>query len=809
MDYPPQLDLRIKYTHLLASVVLTLVVTGSFWLLHKHREKQLADAWLIEVSGKQRMYTEKIVKDALLLAYARDSVFFGRRLRQLRNDVSDWQSADRQLLSPAARQGTSIGNSPQVQALLRRQRVSRFAMVQAAEALTFADTVAGAGRRAAYLRSHIARLLYYSPAVLAGREAITGQFRREAEAKLDEASRLGGYVAFVLLAVIGLQHVLVYRPQRKLVRRFVNQLQQKLDKLEEAEKELSAANASLIRVNAFQTAILRNAVVAIISTDGQGRITSTNETARAWLGYHEVELREQSVLRLLGNGETPGGPEAMLGELVVGVEPGRPVTREWALRKKDGATLPVQLSISVIAGEGDRAAGFLFVGTDLTEPYQIRQTLHGVLDCSLSGIMAFRSVREAGGAIADFAWTVVNARAETMVSRSADFLVGRKLLEEMPGNREEGLFDRYVRVVETGEPMEHEHYYDHEGIRTWFHTVAVKLNDGFVVTFADVSRWRNAEGKLQQMYNDLLATEEELRCRGEEMAAMNDTLEHTIGELKAAQSHLVQSEKMAAIGQLTAGIAHEINNPVNYIAVGIHNLQGAAGEIFQLLDAYDRLAGPGTAQTCGALTQMQGLKEQLYYLDNRRVIRETIDSIVIGVGRTAEIIKGLRNFSRLDEALLKNADIHEGIDSTLVLLSFQTKDRITVVKDYSPGLESIECYPGLLNQVLMNILTNAIQAMESAGTLSISTRDLDDQVSISISDTGPGIPNEYIPKLFDPFFTTKPVGQGTGLGLSISYSIVKKHQGDISVRSEAGTGATFVITLPKKLSESLAEAAPA
>ncbi|QHT68740.1 PAS domain S-box protein [Rhodocytophaga rosea] len=318
----------------------------------------------------------------------------------------------------------------------------------------------------------------------------------------------------------------------------------------------------------------------------------------------------------------------------------------------------------------------------------------------------------------------------------------------------------------------------------------------------DITDLREAELELKEAYHELQMSEEQLRQRGEELRAMNEVMENTIVELKTTQSHLVQSEKMASLGQLTAGIAHEINNPVNFIYVGISNLKNSLDEIFDLLKHYDALATFQSMEEIQAgLAYIQELKEELYYKENLQVISETLKSVESGASRTAEIVKGLRNFSRLDEAAIKHAFVHEGLDNTLILLTNQYKDHIKIFKEYDSLIPSIECYPGQLNQVFMNILTNAIQAIEGNGEIYITTSNLPEHISISIRDSGKGMPENVREKIFEPFFTTKPVGQGTGLGLSITYGIIQKHKGEIRVESEPGKGTTFILILPKVLSE--------
>lgn len=177
-------------------------------------------------------------------------------------------------------------------------------------------------------------------------------------------------------------------------------------------------------------------------------------------------------------------------------------------------------------------------------------------------------------------------------------------------------------------------------------------------------------------------------------------------------------------------------------------------------------------------------------------IHKLVKGIEEGSSRTAEIVRGLRNFSRMDENEIKNADIHEGVDSTLTLLHNKYKNRIEVVKDYDSAIGEIECYPGPLNQVFMNLLSNAIDAIDNEGKILIRTIKENDKVKIMIRDTGAGMPGETVNKIFDPFFTTKPVGEGTGLGLAITYGIIEKHHGKISVVSAKGEGTEFTIMLP-------------
>lgn len=277
---------------------------------------------------------------------------------------------------------------------------------------------------------------------------------------------------------------------------------------------------------------------------------------------------------------------------------------------------------------------------------------------------------------------------------------------------------------------------------------------------------------------------------------INEELSSTLENLKQTQSQLVQSEKMASLGQLTAGVAHEINNPINFVSAGIDSLATNYEDLSLIIKKYNQIS-PDSDNT-ELFKEIDLLKKELemdYLLEE---IPELLNSIKSGANRTTEIIKSLRNFTRLDEDQLKKADVNEGLDSTLIILRNQMTNRIEVVREYG-DLPPINCYPGQLNQVFMNILNNAIQAIDKEGRICIQTMQNDRHVIVKIRDSGKGMSEELQKRIFDPFFTTKDVGEGTGLGLSISYGIIEKHQGKIEVNSTAGEGTEFIIELPLNL----------
>jgi len=257
---------------------------------------------------------------------------------------------------------------------------------------------------------------------------------------------------------------------------------------------------------------------------------------------------------------------------------------------------------------------------------------------------------------------------------------------------------------------------------------------------------------------------------------------------------LLQSEKLAAIGQLAAGIAHEINTPIGFVNSNLNSLDTYLHDIFTVLDAYDALLADSSIAP-EALQNLLELKRQkdIDYL--RTDIPQLIAESQEGLSRVRDIIQDLKDFSHAESNNWTLSDLHKGLDSTLNIINNELKYRCTVHKEYG-DIPEIVCLPSQLNQVFMNLLLNAAQAIESKGDIIIRTRCNDREVWVEIEDNGKGIAPEHLPRLFEPFFTTKPIGKGTGLGLSISQNIVRKHGGRIEVSSKVGLGTTFRVWLP-------------
>jgi two-component system NtrC family sensor kinase len=271
----------------------------------------------------------------------------------------------------------------------------------------------------------------------------------------------------------------------------------------------------------------------------------------------------------------------------------------------------------------------------------------------------------------------------------------------------------------------------------------------------------------------------------------NEELRRSKAELESLQAQIIQSEKMASLGQLAAGVAHELNNPAGFLYGNMEMLGELVRGLERLLAFYETVPlGGEEAARASAIKNEIDCEHTL--ADLRSIIGDCRD----GAGRIRDVVQNLRTFSRLDEAEFKKVDIHEGIDSTIRLLThFYGDGRVTLLRDYGE-LPPVDCYAGQLNQVWLNLLVNAAYAVRDGGEVRITTRGEAGRVRIRVSDTGRGITPEHLTRVFDPFFTTKPVGEGTGLGLSVTYSIVERHGGEITVESELGKGTTFTVTLP-------------
>lgn len=305
--------------------------------------------------------------------------------------------------------------------------------------------------------------------------------------------------------------------------------------------------------------------------------------------------------------------------------------------------------------------------------------------------------------------------------------------------------------------------------------------------------------KLQILKENEQLIREQNTMLEQKVRIRTDELENALRTLQNTQSQLVNQEKMASLGQLTAGIAHEINNPINFVSSNITPLKRDIKDIMEIVEFY-RSSGQRefTENTKKEAKQLEDDLELDYVLEE---VEQLLKGMEDGAKRTVEIVKGLRIFSRVDEQDVKKVDLHDGINSTIILLNSTIPGKIRIIREFGE-LPLVECLAGKINQVFMNILNNAVQALSdnldniSDPKITVRTRPFVDYVVVEIEDNGPGMPEKVKQRIFEPFFTTKAVGKGTGLGLSIVYSIIENHKGTLEVVTEEGQGTTFIISLP-------------
>ncbi|TAE61089.1 MAG: PAS domain S-box protein [Nostocales cyanobacterium] len=362
-------------------------------------------------------------------------------------------------------------------------------------------------------------------------------------------------------------------------------------------------------------------------------------------------------------------------------------------------------------------------------------------------------------------------------------ILGKTMHDVLPQDFADRVFSCIQEALATKKTLKIEYSLPIADQEIWFEaSIAAMGEDSVVVVARDINNRKKLEAKLRQQAEDL---------------------EKTLQELKATQTQMIHSEKMSSLGQLVAGVAHEINNPINFIHGNIEPFQDYANNLIKLIELYQRHNSSDHAEIQEFIDEidLEYIKEDL---------PKMINSMSVGTQRIRQIVLSLRTFSRMDEAEFKSVDIHEGIDSTLMILKHRLLD-IEVVKDYGK-LPLLECYAGEMNQVFMNILVNAIDAIEQninhyklgetnedyQGVINIKTSFLDSQyVEIIIADNGIGMREDIKQNIMNPFFTTKPVGKGTGIGMSISYQIVtERHRGKLNCDSTFGKGTKFTIQIP-------------
>lgn len=318
-------------------------------------------------------------------------------------------------------------------------------------------------------------------------------------------------------------------------------------------------------------------------------------------------------------------------------------------------------------------------------------------------------------------------------------------------------------------------------------------------------RYEQTTAMLQRTRENMATEIDERRAAQSRLEQEKDEQRRLLRALEETHVQLLQSEKLASIGQLAAGVAHEINNPIGFISANLNTLRTWVRSLLAVIAAHDAALTQLEPATRDALTAMRGEADLDYVRDE---IVTLIDESIDGAVRVRRIVQDLRDFSRPGSGEWSVVDIHAGLESTLNVVHNELKYKADIVREYG-DVPQVECLPSQLNQVFMNLLVNAAHAIPSRGVITIRTSSDGEQVSIAISDTGTGMTPDVVRRIFDPFFTTKPVGQGTGLGLSVSHGIVERHRGAIDVTSEPGRGTTFCVRLPIRRAEGSADAAAA
>lgn len=508
--------------------------------------------------------------------------------------------------------------------------------------------------------------------------------------------------------------------------------------------------------------------------DGAGRIIYANPAALRELGYSAEEFRQMRVSDI-----DPNLTQEQWESRRDTQEERRDGVRKFKTlhRRKDGSVIPVEIDADGFEYEGARY--YIAIGRDISERVAAEQALRES-EAKFSAMFNLSPDPLVLTRLSDGVMLEVNRSFCEVFGYQADEAIG---CSSLPGGinlwTDAALRQLWqTQLIRDGEVLGYE--------------TPLRRRDGAVITVLMSSKIIEMGGEqcaivVAHDITQRKLAEEALRREKVEQEAL-------IKKLAEAQSQLLQSEKLASIGQLAAGVAHEINNPIGYVSSNLGTLKEYAEELLALVAAYEA-ADEVLQQQPQLFAPIAELKRKSDIAFLRDDLRNLISESIDGANRVRRIVQDLRDFSRVGASDWQRYDIHAGLDSTINVVWNEIKYKAELIRDYGE-LPQVECIPSQLNQVFMNILVNAAQAMEERGTITIHTEPVGDEVQIAITDTGQGIAPDNLAKLFDPFFTTKPVGQGTGLGLSVSYGIIKHHGGHIDVQSEPGKGTTFTVRLP-------------
>ncbi len=539
---------------------------------------------------------------------------------------------------------------------------------------------------------------------------------------------------------------------------------------------------------------LRQTQQAIVITDANLNFEYVNPAFIRLFGYSLEEVVGKSI-DLLSVPDASAVPT-----LPIAAESGR-FNGEVLLRTKDGGAVPVLLNATPVIDEQGRVLNYVGSLTDLSDLKRMEESLRESEEkfrsISASAKDAIIMLDENG------AVSFWNAAAETIFGYTSEEMLGKRMHELCAPER----FHKYylaglAKLVNTGKGSP---------VGTTVELVAIRKGGEEFPVEVSLSTIRHKDHWLAigigRDISERKVAEQKMKTYVEELTRANAELHDLNAKLAQAQNQLVQSEKMASIGMLAAGVAHEINNPIGFIKSNTQTLGKYVDELLQVVRAYEQVEAQ-LPQHAALFAELHRIKEQIEFEYKKRDILALLSESNQGLERVTKIVHDLKDFSHMEsQEMWFTDDIHKGIESTLNVIWNELKYTCEVKKEYGV-LPPVECVLSQLNQVFMNLLVNASQAIETRGTITIRTGTVEDQVWIEISDTGKGIPAENLKSIFDPFFTTKPVGKGTGLGLSVSYNIIQKHHGRIEVESEVGKGSTFRVWLPISQPRSTPQSSP-